>query len=91
MVANIADYTKDLQELFPAAQPLEVLVDKETLELSESLLVLRDAIKEQDNALAPALDAVLKPVAEKVENNVHGGNVGVMSAHRSNIKQTFGK
>jgi hypothetical protein len=66
MVANIADYTKDLQELFPAAQPLEVLVDKETLELSESLLVLRDAIKEQDNALAPALDAVLKPVVSFV-------------------------
>ncbi|KAJ5828876.1 uncharacterized protein N7525_007129 [Penicillium rubens] len=67
MVANIADYTKELQELFPAAQPLEeVLVDKETLELSESLLVLRDAIKEQDNALASALGAVLKPVVSFV-------------------------
>ncbi|OQD70598.1 hypothetical protein PENDEC_c022G03060 [Penicillium decumbens] len=69
----------------------KVLVDKETLEFSERLLVLRDAIKEQDNALASALDAVLKPVAEKVDNTVHGGNVGVMSAHRSNINQTFGK
>ncbi|RSM06848.1 hypothetical protein CEP52_005525 [Fusarium oligoseptatum] len=91
MIDSIANKTKELQELFPAAVPTErTLVDKETLELSESLVLLQNVIKEQDQALASALNAILKPVAEKVNNTVHGGNVGVMSAHRSDIRQSFG-
>ncbi|RYP53072.1 hypothetical protein DL768_001849 [Monosporascus sp. mg162] len=63
MMENVTDKTKELQELFPAAGSLErALVDKETLKLSKSLQVLKDAIKTQDKTLASALDAFLKPV-----------------------------
>lgn len=70
MIGKIGDHTKELQELFPAAKPLEkALVDKETLELSESIKVLKDAIKEQDKTLASALDALLKPLVSFLARN----------------------
>jgi Prion-inhibition and propagation len=67
MIEKVGDNTKELLELFPAAQPLEkALVDKETLELSKSLQVLKDVINEQDKTLASALNAILKPVVSFV-------------------------
>ncbi|KAH8651652.1 prion-inhibition and propagation-domain-containing protein [Ilyonectria robusta] len=90
MIECISEKTKELQELFPAARSTEkALIDKEVVELTWGLKLLKDAIQGQDRTLATALDAILKPVAEKVENTVHGGIVGVMSASRSDIQQSF--
>ncbi|RYP10016.1 hypothetical protein DL764_000945 [Monosporascus ibericus] len=60
---KIADKREELRKLFTAARSLEkALVDKETLKLSKSLQLLKEAIKAQGNTLASALDAFLKPV-----------------------------
>ncbi|CAH0046096.1 unnamed protein product [Clonostachys solani] len=91
MIDRIVDKTKELEDLFPAARTQEkTIIDQEALELSESLRVLKYAISEQDQALASALDAILKPLKETVDNTVYGGNVGVMAAKGSTFTQHIG-
>ncbi|CAH0043175.1 unnamed protein product [Clonostachys rhizophaga] len=92
MIDDIADKTRELENLFPAAQNQEKAIMEEAREFSESLRVLRKVISKQDGALASALDSILEPLEEKIDStvygrNVYGGVVGVMAGQGGTFTQ----
>lgn len=62
MIDDIADKTRELEDLFPAAQNQERAIIEEAREFSESLRALMEVISERDGALASVLDSMLEPL-----------------------------
>ncbi|KAH7157711.1 prion-inhibition and propagation-domain-containing protein [Dactylonectria estremocensis] len=90
MIEKIGHHTEALVDLFPPEKDLEKpLCDNETLAFCESLRWLKDAIMTRDEKLAKALDAVLKPLETRVENNIRDSRIGNVSVFGSTIHQVF--
>jgi hypothetical protein len=69
MIEKIGHHAEALSDLFPPEKDLEkALCDNETLALTESLKMLKEAIVSQDEKLAKALDAILKPVVSPIRS-----------------------
>ncbi|CAI6014211.1 unnamed protein product [Clonostachys chloroleuca] len=93
MINDIADKTRELEDLFPAAQNQEKAIIEEARESSESLRVL--ILSEQDGALASAFDSILEPL-ESIDSTVYGrsvfsGVMGIIAAQGGTFTQHIGK
>ncbi|KAI3391992.1 hypothetical protein diail_6368 [Diaporthe ilicicola] len=72
LIGNLTTLTTELVELFPnAKEEQKRLCDIEMLGFLDSIVVLREAVREQDSVLSEALKKVLEPTVPGVCRGLH--------------------